>query len=465
MEDCSPFPPPPATPVTFMPDVTIPIRTRYSAFELPAPRVTQLRLAYQRLRDLTTNSPNDPRGWLRQANVHCWYCNGLQNNGVNAGPEVHGTWRFLPWHRMFLYVHERILGQLVNDSTLTLPFWDWDTPGRDQLPPIYADQFVAGQPNPLFDQNRGAVAGNQIPPGIVDQDGMQMALLPTSFELPGGFGGTPDTDQAPSSGTLENSPHGPVHIWTGDPTMQTISPDMGVLAYAARDPIFFAHHSNIDRIWDVWLNQGGGRMNPQESAWGMETFNFYDQNSPAQWVSMAISDTVDHGGSLRYVYQGTPNPAAQAGPANQVLAMRSLDVTPQSKEKITLPVPAEMAVNAAPLGKRVWVLNIHGIEIPADQQAFLRVFVEKPDADVKTPVSSPNFVGQFVMFARTKPGQMPPMANAPKHAHVHNKAFTLTDQQVAMLKSKNQLDVKLINLGGPLARISFKRAFLSSRVQ
>ena len=31
---------------------------------------------------------------------------------------------------------------------------------------------------------------------------------------------------------------------------------MGVLSNAAQDPLFFAHHSNIDRLWDA-LGKGG----------------------------------------------------------------------------------------------------------------------------------------------------------------------------------------------------------------
>jgi len=52
-------------------------------------------------------------------------------------------------------------------------------------------------------------------------------------------------------GNLEGGPHGGVHVWTTDPTLDFQNPksDMGVLASAAFDPVFFAHHANIDRIW------------------------------------------------------------------------------------------------------------------------------------------------------------------------------------------------------------------------
>ncbi|CAM6112438.1 unnamed protein product [Calypogeia fissa] len=50
-------------------------------------------------------------------------------------------------------------------------------------------------------------------------------------------------------GSLESSVHATVHFWTGtDPPSMD---DMGQLAHSARDPVFFAHHSNIDRMWQV----------------------------------------------------------------------------------------------------------------------------------------------------------------------------------------------------------------------
>ncbi|RZS18372.1 hypothetical protein BHM03_00050620, partial [Ensete ventricosum] len=57
-------------------------------------------------------------------------------------------------------------------------------------------------------------------------------------------------DPNPGGGSLENVPHGPIHVWTGDRS-QSDQEDMGNLYSAARDPLFFAHHSNIDRIWNI----------------------------------------------------------------------------------------------------------------------------------------------------------------------------------------------------------------------
>jgi hypothetical protein len=69
LEYCNPWPPPSSLPFVFSPDMSLPIRMRKSAFELTDPEKARLRKAYKRLRDLTTADANDPRGWLRQANV------------------------------------------------------------------------------------------------------------------------------------------------------------------------------------------------------------------------------------------------------------------------------------------------------------------------------------------------------------------------------------------------------------
>ncbi len=478
LQDCSPVPPPPANPMLFVPDPTLPLRVRKSAFDLSDAEVARLRKAYGLLRNLAQTQPDDPRGWLRQANVHCWYCGGPGGNEMGAGTEIHGSWRFLPWHRMYLYFHERILAALLGDPTFALPYWDWDAPGRNQLPPAYSDPGTSATPNPLFDTSRGAGPDDQIPTfgpfNIVGPDLVAQALAPLSFEGAGGFGGTPD-GPSQSAGTLEDNPHGPVHVWTGDPTLQSASPDMGILATAARDPIFFAHHANIDRLWTVWLNQPPAegqppRSNPSDSAWAVERFAFYDHNSPAQWVSMAIGDTVDTAGSLRFVYAAGPMQSAGSAPivlpTTPAAAPHPLDLTARARSSIAIGLPdaARQTLRtelAKPVPKRpTVVLHIDGIELPPDRQAIVRVFVDQPDADKNTPVNSPNFVGQFSILAMNRP-----MAAAPGHAMKtmhHNKSFRLGEALASKLEAQPELKVTLVSVAGE-TKLPYKRAYLSIR--
>ena len=66
---------------------------------------------------------------------------------------------------------------------------------------------------------------------------------------------------------------------------------MGGFDTAGLDPIFWLHHANIDRLWDVWLGQPG-RANSTEAAWltGL-TFKFHDENAvPLTQDSKDVTD-------------------------------------------------------------------------------------------------------------------------------------------------------------------------------
>ena len=74
-----------------------------------------------------------------------------------------------------------------------------------------------------------------------------------------------------------------------------ISPNgyMALLELAARDPTFWLHHANIDRLWERWLAQTDvPRSNPTgEADWMNQTFPFYDVDGTK--VHMAVSDVLD----------------------------------------------------------------------------------------------------------------------------------------------------------------------------
>ncbi|MFY9301077.1 MAG: tyrosinase family protein [Candidatus Nitrosotenuis sp.] len=54
--------------------------------------------------------------------------------------------------------------------------------------------------------------------------------------------------------------HGLIHVWTGGEIKENgkrVSGDMGTIAFAAYDPIFWAHHCTIDYLWWVWQRKHG----------------------------------------------------------------------------------------------------------------------------------------------------------------------------------------------------------------
>ncbi|KAG5010568.1 hypothetical protein JHK87_019083 [Glycine soja] len=61
-----------------------------------------------------------------------------------------------------------------------------------------------------------------------------------------------------SAGSVESVPHTPVHIWTGDRN-QPNGEDMGRFYSAGRDPIFYSHHANVDRMLNISKTIKGGK--------------------------------------------------------------------------------------------------------------------------------------------------------------------------------------------------------------
>ena len=141
-----------------------------------------------------------------------------------------GTKRFLPWHRAYLIIFERHLREI--DSDLSIPYWDWNADGGELFGfPDPADaRFSQGRwsRSPGTRQSEGAVEGRE---SWFTTPSEIRGLLSTST---GYFQFTQD---------LENGPHGNGHNWIGGDMRTMNSP---------RDPAFWFHHAQVDRIWYLW---------------------------------------------------------------------------------------------------------------------------------------------------------------------------------------------------------------------
>lgn len=424
------------TPTPFQPNNSLPLRTRKSAWDLTSAEVTRLNAAYQKLRALPAD---DPRSWLAQAHVHCFNCSG--STDFPSGVEIHGGWWFMPWHRAYLYFHERILASLVGDDTFALPYWDWDNTARQTFPQAYA---VAGLPT--FDTNRLATPTSTPTLGSTFSEygiDIPTILQDNDYELFMGNGIYPSG----TAGNVENGPHGLVHLWTAQPSLQDMDGiiDMGVLQTAGRDPVFFCHHANIDRLWWSWI--GAGNANPSDSGWLGQTFTFYDENKV--WTSIKISDVIDAASSLHYQYETSAIPATTSAlKSNRVILASAAEATttqgsdPTTKE-IPLPQELRAAVPKTRAVNRRYILHIDGIDVPSDRSAIVRVFVNLPKATAATSAKSPNYVGFFTIVAHT--------INPAAHNHgTHkiNQAFDVTKQLAAVLKGASKLTVTLVPVSG-----------------
>lgn len=250
-------------------------RRDISGIALDDPLISSYRKAIKAMRSLPSTNP---LSWDYQAAIH----------GTTVMPALtgwnsceHGTYYFWSWHRMYLYWFERIVRKLSDDATWTLPYWNWSAANSRQLPAMFRDQsseLYTPFREPAMNDGTGS-----LPEGDVDYSS---AFSESHFTS--------------ASGMIEGTPHGAVHVDVGG-----ASGWMGAVPTAAQDPIFYLHHSNMDRLWNLWLAQGGGRTNPLNDAdWKSRKFTFFDENGNE--VKMSGCDMLRAAEQLDYVYENEP---------------------------------------------------------------------------------------------------------------------------------------------------------------
>jgi tyrosinase len=164
----------------------------------------------------------------------------------DTSDEAHGLDGFLPWHRAYLLDLERALQAL--DPSVTLPYWRFDRPA----PKLFASSFIGapgtggqvrftpsnplalwvtdGVPGidrrPLFDVATSGADGPNGP--VMTEEVLVQAAVPYARLREVG----------------EGNPHGRAHVSFGG--------SISAIGSAARDPLFFLLHGNVDRLWAKW---------------------------------------------------------------------------------------------------------------------------------------------------------------------------------------------------------------------
>ncbi|HEY0382770.1 MAG TPA: tyrosinase family protein [Candidatus Elarobacter sp.] len=303
---------------------------RISAFN-PAYDWPRLNKAYAAMKALPDS---DPRSMEAQQNVHAWYC-ATCAPGVT---DIHQHWTFFGWHRAFLFFHERILGSLVNDMTLRLPYWDWENASRRVLPPQY---YTGSLNDPTRDLANGQSVERMVGGWEYDLN-LVPGLVPEAFSL---FGGT-----ATAGGSIENGAHGFVHVSTGG--------DMGYLDTAAGDPIFFSHHSNVDRCWYSW-EKYGTHVDPGAPFPGL-TFTFFDETKT--WRSITDAQMVPIT-KLAYAYDTVIAPRVR-------VPWRLIPLLVDERVRIKPPPPPELRSLA---NVREANVQLEGVQVPGSGIFEIRV--------------------------------------------------------------------------------------------
>ncbi len=229
------------------------VRPSSLEFEQDAARADAFRRAYQDLID---------DGTLGQlVAIH-----GNMSHQQHSMPRTAGSLRFLPWHRVFLYLFEAALR--TKDWSIVVPYWDWV---QDRAIPEWVSTYTPDVPVPAyFNKMAGLAAGEPVTshvhhvtrdPGETSdflgsdtRDGLPTAEMADMVAKQPSFTGLTTPVRNPHSKYISpfglEGLHNGVHDWVGG-TMAGVGSASGI-GESPADVLFWLHHANIDRMWAQW---------------------------------------------------------------------------------------------------------------------------------------------------------------------------------------------------------------------
>jgi len=348
------------------------LRRNASAMTANDPILRGYRTAIRAMRALPET---DPCSWFYQAAIH----GTLDPRNLPAWNTCHTNPSFFwAWHRMYLYWFERIVRKYSGMYDWAIPYWDWANPAERALPAPFRVSTSL-----LFDATRTASvnAGGLLSSGLGTSVTNAMTLL----------------DYFDTQSSI-NGPHGSVHL--------AIDGNMCCVSSAAQDPIFWVHHAYVDRLWNLWLAQGGGRSSPVgDATWRTTTYTFFDEC--CEPVQMSGCDVLRAALQLSYAYEGEPAQVNQYCPRVPLQAV-SIATLAQARPRLVLervPIRTPLIprdggdagrrlMEISRTGQRNVALHIRGVEAETDPGISWEVHVGPAGF---TP-NARTLVGMFALF-------------------------------------------------------------------
>ena len=213
--------------------------------------------------------------------------NGCQAHAYNpSDPEQYQQWYFLPWHRLMLNQFEGVIREVLHDEDFTLPYWNPITGNPEDLivPAVFR---VPG--STLYNGTRWFWVNGGERIDTLYRDWITLDALNEKFYIDspnGSLGFNPRLDQ---------NPHFFTHFALGG--------DMAEFSTVGGDPMFYLHHSNIDRLWESWSRLGN--KNPTDPKYLNRKFSYGDRSGKR--VDLPVSAT-DRTAQLGYEYDSYEKP-------------------------------------------------------------------------------------------------------------------------------------------------------------
>lgn len=319
---------------------------------------------------------------------------------------------FLVWHRMFVFYFEQIIRNVSGIKEFTLPYWPYDQPSQLSIPAEFRDGSSPDY-GPLYVSNRNPGINSGTP-----MSGLEFSCMAQKSFLSSGR-------EQGFNAKLNQNPHGTVHVDVGTST------NMGSIPYAANDPVFWAHHCQVDRLWQSW-NAAGGK-NPDDENFKNQQFVFDD--GTGMRVVAKIGDFLNIS-TLNYKYDtlmdipliespmlvassesapvfsaGAMKTVEKHGPETNMIAEEISGAITLGEEPVRIPVtpnanmaaPMELLSKAAPASQNIYLVlqDLYTADSPGVSYG---VYLNLPEG-VEADPASEHYIGSVNFFnATSMPG-------------------------------------------------------------
>ena len=320
-------------------------------------------------------SASDNRSWVYWAEAHgfnryeCWH-------HARVGNDAFPHDLFLPWHRAYLLFFDNAARDQNPDAIL--PWWDWTSEAShgSGLPAAYTSGGSALESGPVPEINGQ-------PERHTTRNPSDPADLPTTKQVEDVLA----LDDFRDFSNQVQDLHDGIHGWVGG--------DMGSIATSAFDPVFWAHHVMIDRLWYLWQLRHGVNDIPA-SYLDLALFPGYTVRQVLDVRALGY----DYAAAAIAVGTDVP-PGAGGSAAGGVPAAGG-----EAPEPVGDPTPPTsgptytsetLTVGALDPNASRADIEFHDVD-HAGASYEGRVYLNNPDADESTGYDDPSYAGSFHIF-------------------------------------------------------------------
>lgn len=408
-------------------DDTVAVKTRYIRKNANSPEAQKdleaMNIAFDKMRAMDCS---EKTSWYYQAAMH-WVPDSIGDNPLcpsyRTYPDKKECWdncthtsnpelevHFLIWHRMYIWHIEKIIRKVSGYNDFALPYWGYcnkeDSLKNRTMPSLFRDSSSS-----VFEQSRfdSLNMGNPI-----DGPGTRALALNQLFDNKLYYTFNSNIDQAP---------HGAMHDYIGlgnglliPMTFNRVTNKktnyglMSSVPTAAFDPIFWTHHSNIDRLWQQWTNSPNGQQVTKEmlkdAPWPYE---FYDENGKK--VVYSIEQVLKVLYNMDYDFDDTKVYAKaqkkklmaydlQGIPAVDTMASKKMQVKmTNNSTAFSISVPADKAKEVMSLDSTSIVLVSVVVSFKNKPEGNYEIYLDLPKGSgIPYPDASEDFVGFMTFF-------------------------------------------------------------------